>query len=88
MMSRTLLEQFLAEECTPYVRDLARSGLEVGRSGTGPRKRRFELNRFEITVDLDEDDVLIEDVLDASNAGAQRVSTAELSAALTKHQLR
>jgi hypothetical protein len=64
-MNATLLDQFLAEECTPYVRDLVRSGLEAGSSGAGPRRKRFELNRFEVTFDLDEGEVLIEDVLDA-----------------------
>jgi len=83
-MNATLLDQFLAEECTPYVRDLVRSGLEAGRSGAGPRRKRFEFNRFEVTFDLDEGDVLIEDILDATEAGAQRFSVAEFSAALEK----
>jgi len=83
-MNATLLDQFLAEECTPHVRDLVREALDAGRSGAGPRRRRFEFNRFEVTFDLDEGDVLIEDVLDATEAGAQRVSAAEFSAALEK----
>lgn len=83
-MSATLLDQFLAEECTPYVRDLVKSGLEAGRSGAGPRTGRFEFNRFEVAFDLDEGGVLIEDVLDATEAGAQRFSIAEFSAALNK----
>jgi hypothetical protein len=84
MMNATLLDQFLAEECTPYVRDLVRGGLEAGRSGAGPRRKRFEFNRFEVTFDLDEGDVLIEDVLDATEAGAQRIPITEFSAALSK----
>jgi hypothetical protein len=86
-MNGTLLEQFLVEECTSYVRDLVERGLDAGESGAGLRKQRFEFNRFEVTFDLDEDDVLIEDVLDATDAGAQRLPIAEFSAALTKHQL-
>ena len=83
-MSSTLLDQFLAEECTPYVRELVKTGLEAGVSGGGPRTTRFEFNRFEVVFDLDKGDVLIEDVLDATEAGAQRISLAEFSAALDK----
>jgi hypothetical protein len=82
MMNATLLDQFLAEECTPYVRDMLRGALDAGRSGAGSQRRHFEFNRFEVTFDLDEGDVLIEDVLDATESGAQRVSIAEFSAAL------
>ena len=84
MMKTTLLEQFLAEECTPYVRDLVRTGLEAGLSGAGPRRKRFEFNRFEVTFDLDKGDVLIEDVLDITEAGSQRIPIAEFSSALNK----
>lgn len=81
-MNTTLFEQFLTEECTPYLRDLIRTGLEAAVSSAGPRTKRFEFNRFELTFDLDEGDVLIEDVLDTTKAGAQRIPLAEFSAAL------
>jgi hypothetical protein len=84
MMSSTLLERFLAEECTPYVRDLVRTALEAGRAAAGPRRKRFEFNLFEVTFDLDEGEVLIEDVLNASGGGAQRIPVDEFSAALNK----
>lgn len=84
-MNATLLEQFLIEECTPYVRELVRGALEAGRAGRGPLRKRFEFNRFEVTFDLDEGVVLIEDVLNPSDAGAQRVPMEEFSAALSKH---
>jgi hypothetical protein len=44
IMNVTLLEQFLMEECTPYVRDLVRGALEAGRAGNGPRRKRFEFS--------------------------------------------
>jgi hypothetical protein len=84
MMNTTILDQFIAEECTQYVYDLVKSALEAGMSGAGPQASRFEFNRFEISFDLDKGDVLIEDVLDPSEAGAQRVSIAEFLAALNK----
>lgn len=78
----TLLERFPATECTPYVRDLVLTALEAGRSATGPRRKRFELDLFELTFDLDEGEVVIEDLLNASEAGAQRVRIEEFSGAL------
>ena len=83
-MNATRLDQFLAEECTPYVRDLVTGGLAAGRSSAGLRRRHFEFNRFEVTFDLDKGEVLIEDVLDATEAGTQRIPIAEFSAALNK----
>ncbi len=85
-MSGTLLEKFFAEECTAFVCDLVRTGLRAGQTGTGPRRKSFEFNRFEVTFDLDQEEVLIEDVLDASEAGAQRIAIAEFCAALAGHQ--
>lgn len=87
-MNVPLLDQFLAEECTPSVRYLVRAGLEAAESGRGPRRHRFEFNRFEVTFDLDEGEVLLEDVLDVREAGAQRVPIAEFSTALAQHQPR
>jgi hypothetical protein len=82
-MNATLLEQFLTEECTPFVRNLISDGLEAARAGAGTRRGRFEFNRFEITFDLDTESVLIEDVLDPTEVGAQRVSVTEFVAALS-----
>ena len=84
-MNAIILEQFIEEECTPYVRDLIKSALETGNSGVGPRTRRFEFNRFDVVFDLNKKDVLIEDVLDFTQAGAQRVSIAEFLAALNEY---
>jgi hypothetical protein len=77
-MNATLLEQFLKEECTPYVRGV----LEEALGATAPSSKRFEFNRFEVTVDREEGMVLVEDVLDATNAGMLRVPLAEFAAAL------
>jgi ethanolamine utilization protein EutQ (cupin superfamily) len=82
----TLLEQFLAQECTVFVRDLVSAALEAGRAGTGPRRRCLEFNRFEITIDLDEDSVVIEDVLDVTKAGRQCVPLPAFSDAIALHE--
>lgn len=81
-MPTTLLEQFLSEECTPEVRMLVSADLRAGSSGSGPRRKRFEFNRFEVTFDLDAGDVLIEDVLDVTDAGVQRIAIGDFVAAL------
>jgi hypothetical protein len=80
-MSSTLLEQFLREECTPYVRQL----LEQALGATSPPSKRFEFNRFELTINREEGTVLIEDALDVTDAGTSRVPLAEFAAALGKH---
>lgn len=84
-MNPTLLDQFLAEECTPAVRDLVRSCLDSGRSSAGQLRKRLEFNRFEVSFDIREGDVVIEDVLDATAAGVQRISIAEFLTALAEH---
>jgi hypothetical protein len=72
-MSSSLLEQFLAHECTSYLRGL----LEHAIADTSASRSRFEFNRFEVTVERDHDMVVLEDVLDATEAGIQRVPLAQ-----------
>jgi hypothetical protein len=78
-MGATLLEQFLREECTPHVRGLLREAVRGG-----PARRRFEFNRFEITVDREKELVTVEDVLDASVLGAQTIPLAEFVVTLAR----
>jgi hypothetical protein len=81
-MNNTLLAQFISEECTPYVRDLVRAALAEVRSGTAPPTKRFEFNRFELTIDAEDGVALLEDVLDAGAGGTQSVSLQELETRL------
>lgn len=81
-MNATLLKQFLMEECTPYVRSLLLEALAGPRAGSAAQKQRFELNRFEVTLDFEENVAVLEDVLDTSESGVQRVPIAELAAAM------
>jgi hypothetical protein len=82
-MSATLLEQFLSEECTPYVRDLIKEALNA----TAPPRKRFEFNRFEVTIDREAGTVSIDDVLDATSAGELQLPLAEFAAALDRHSV-
>lgn len=73
-----LLEQFISQECTPYVRRL----LEEAIAGGTTLRPHFEFNRFEITIERAESSVVIEDVLDATKAGVQRIALADFMSSL------
>ena len=61
------------------MRDLINAALEAGMTGSGHRTKRFGFKLFEVTFDLEAGMVLIEDVLDPTEAGSQRVSIAGTS---------
>jgi hypothetical protein len=75
-----LLEQFLAQECTAYVR----RPLEDAIADSSKPRSHFELNRFEVTIEREANRVILEDVLDATEAGVRRFPLAELTAALKR----
>ncbi len=75
-----LLEQFVVQECTVQVRRV----LEDAIAGSATPRPRFEFNRFEITIDRETNIVVLEDVLDATQAGTQRVPLAEFATALRR----
>jgi hypothetical protein len=79
-MSATLLEQFLSEECTAHVRRL----LEEGIADTKLLRPHFAFNRFEVTLERADGFVLIEDVLDVTEAGAERVPLRDFIHALDR----
>jgi len=81
-MPKTLFDEFLAEECTPYVRGLITAAIDGATRGAEPRWRHFEFNRFDVTLDLDADTALLEDDLNPTDSGKQRMPLAEFSAAL------
>lgn len=75
-----LLEQFLTQECTEHVRRL----LEGAISDSATPRPHFEFNRFEITIEREASVVVLEDVLDATEAGVRHVPLAEFTAALRR----
>ena len=76
-MNRSLLNQFIVEECTRHVRDLLLSAIHERTDGRIASAPKFEFNRFEVTIDAADGAVLLEDVLDASDSGVQKVSLEE-----------
>jgi hypothetical protein len=81
-MAMALLEQFIAEECTAHVRTLITNAIA---DSTSPGFH-FEFNRFELTARRDNRLVTIEDVLDATAAGA-RVRRIVIESALEERGL-
>ena len=68
-MAETLFEQFLVEDCTASVRRLLQNAIDE----PSLLQPFFEFNRFEVTIDRDNKIVVLEDVLDVTEAGVQRV---------------
>jgi len=81
-MSARLLDEFISEECTPYTRGLLEAALEAARAGRGPKRKSFEFNRFEITLDVDAEEVLLQDVLNPAQSGEIRLPLVEFYEAL------
>ncbi len=73
-----LLEQFLTQECTAHVRRL----LEDAIADSVTPRPHFEFNRFDITIERDANIVVLEDLLDATEAGVRHVPLAEFTASL------
>ena len=61
-----------------YVRDLLRKSIE----DRSLMAEKFEFNRFEVTIDRASGSVLLEDVLDASVSGAERIGIEDFALAL------
>jgi len=73
-----LFERFLTQECTAHVRRL----LEDAIADSATPRPHFEFNRFEITIERQANIVVLEDVLDATEAGVRRVPLSEFTDAL------
>lgn len=83
-MRSNLLERFLAEEASAYVRGLLENAIAEFEAGAGPSEKRFEFNCFEVTVDRVNETVMLEDVLDATSSGELKLSIPEFRAALRR----
>jgi acetyl/propionyl-CoA carboxylase alpha subunit len=79
---KLLLKQFLEQEATPYVRKLIFE--TVIKHAEKPEEiiRRFEFNRFEITLNFSDRSVLIEDVLESGPHGEMMIEMDEFMRAL------
>lgn len=78
MMSTDLLDQFRAHECTPHVKRLLAAAI----ADQALARPRFEFNLFEVTIDRDQSMVILEDVLESTERGVQRIPLEEFASAL------
>jgi pterin-4a-carbinolamine dehydratase len=73
----SLLEQFLREEASSHVRDLILDAVQEHEQRSNQVRKKFEFNRFEVTLDFVSDVALIEDVLDPAPSGEVRLQLGE-----------
>ena len=81
-MNQALLQAFLTEEVSDHVRQLLLRYISECRSGTAKGSRRYEFNRFNVTIDCDLDTVTVEDDLNVDPSGQGSWPLEEFSAAL------
>ncbi|MCG8416474.1 MAG: hypothetical protein MJE77_00865 [Proteobacteria bacterium] len=60
----TLLEQFIEEECSEYVRGVIGDALVEGRKDAAVSSRLLEFNRFELTLDFEAESAFLADILE------------------------
>lgn len=78
-MQQRILQEFFEEDG----RDLGQHRLLAFlREVPAKAKRQLNFNRFDLLIDREKEEVLIEDVLDASPAGACRVPLSEFITAV------
>lgn len=73
----SLLEQFLSEEADPHIRKLIADAINGHHLHPEVAQRRFEFNRFEVTLDFENGTVLIEDDWEARTCGEVRFTLDE-----------
>ena len=77
MMMNSVLKRFFAEEAVPYVRNLIFDAVDKHENNPGEFQRRFEFNRFDVTLDYTRSTVFIEDVLYSDASGQFTLSLKE-----------
>lgn len=80
----SLLQQFIEEEATPHVRRLIVNAVHEHEGRPQETQRRFEFNRFEVTLDFDGGVATIEDVLDSASSGEVRLQLGEFIQCLSE----
>lgn len=80
----SLLEHFLREEATSYVRGLIVDAVHEHDKRSTEAQKKFEFNRFEVTLDFIGDIALIEDVLDPASSGEVRLQLGEFISCLSQ----
>jgi len=80
--NQSLLNQFIKEECTPYVRGLICGAIARHKQGASSARAQFEFNRFNLTLDFEDRSATLEDELDTTPSGRLRLPLGQLVAEL------
>jgi hypothetical protein len=78
-----LLQQFLEEEALPHVRNLIMAAIIEQQKRPGESRKKYEFNRFEVTLDYVHSIAEIQDILDHGESGQTSVSFKELMCLLS-----
>lgn len=82
-MKTELLNSFLNEEADDHVRELLLRQISDCRSGKTVGSRKFDFNRFAVTLNCETRQILLEDDLDAEKSGEGVWPMEEFESALT-----
>ena len=80
----SLLNQFLREEASAHFRGLILDAVREHERRSNEAQKKFEFNRFEVTLDFIGDVALIEDVLDPAWSGEVRLQLGKFISCLSQ----
>jgi hypothetical protein len=83
-MNQQLMSDFLRFEATDYVRELLLNRIFQCSTGEARGIRKYEFNRFDVTIDCDTKEVTIEDDLNPEPDGRESWSFEEFAPALRR----
>lgn len=81
-----LLDAFISQDCDAAVRQKLLEALEHRVETSFGRVREFTFNRFNIILDFENEQVIIEDDLDTSDSGACSIRLADFYKAVDGHE--
>ena len=81
-MANKLLSLFMQQDCTPHERVRLLDALARWDAREPPAKQHVVFNRFEFTFDSEDGSIVVDDILDASEAGSEHLSADELKECL------
>jgi hypothetical protein len=77
MAKSDLVEQFVAQELTPYIRGVLWVALQEAANSEKILIRQFEFNLFDVLFDFSREVVVVQDVLSSGDQSAAEVSISD-----------
>ena len=81
-MTTRLLSTFIEEDCTPPERARLLEAFARWEGRQQPVRQHLTFNRFEFKFDAEEESIVIDDMLDGTENGSEKISADELKASL------